>query len=73
MSGETVKVQPVEQVDCTTCDEVARRDEKLIDMLQTAMVALTAVDGFDDWRFRSARVKASLLEALRLMQTRTWR
>jgi len=73
MSGETVKVQPVaETASCATCDEVALRDEKLIDMLQTAMVALTAVDGFDDWRIRSARAKASLLEAMRLMQTRTW-
>lgn len=65
--------QPVDQAPCTTCDEVARRDEKLIDALQDAMVALTAVDGIDDWRIRSARAKASILEAMRLMQAKGWR
>lgn len=57
---------------CPVCDETARRDEKLIDALQTAMFALTAVDGFDDWRIRSARAKASILEAMRMMQAKKW-
>lgn len=71
MSSNTASVQPVtSSAPCATCDEVARRDEKLIDALQDAMVALTKPDGFDDWVIRSARAKASILEAMRLMQAK---
>jgi len=57
---------------CHECDEKAIRDEKLTDLLQTALIALTAVDGYDDWRIRSVRFKAALREALLLMQTKRW-
>jgi len=72
---QTVKNKPdanAQPVDCPVCDETARRDEQLIDALQSAMFALTAVDGFDDWRIRSARAKASILEAMRMMQVKKW-
>ena len=57
---------------CPVCDETARRDEQVIDALQTAMVALTAVDGYDSWELRSARTRAALLVAMRLMQVVKW-
>lgn len=68
--------QTLPQVDttnsCPVCDHIARRDEKLIDALQTAMVALTAVDGYDRWEIRSARTRAALLVAMRLLQVKRW-
>lgn len=73
VNSGTVAAQPVDAEGCAVCENVARRDEKLIDALQDAMVALTKPDGFDDWVIRSARAKASILEAMRLMQAkRSW-
>lgn len=57
---------------CPVCNATAARDEKLLDELQTAMLALTGVDGYDSWQLRSMRAKASLLEALRLLQAKKW-
>ena len=57
---------------CPACSATTERDEKLLDELQTAMLALTGVDGYDSWQLRSVRAKASILEALRLLQVRTW-
>lgn len=57
---------------CMLCASTARRDEKLLDELQAAMVALVAVDGYDDWRVRSLRVQKSIRQAMQLMQVRTW-
>jgi len=65
--------QPVDTTPaCPVCDETARRDEQVIDALQTAMFSLTAVDGFDSWEIRSARTRANLLVAMRLLQVKKW-
>ena len=70
------KAQPV---GCPTCEATAIRDEALLDALQTAMVALTAVDGINDPVLRLARARQSVAEAQRLirkamnaMQVRSW-
>ncbi len=55
---------------CPDCDAAAIRDEKLIDALQTARLALTKRDGTRDLRVRDARVKAAIDEALRLVGAR---
>jgi hypothetical protein len=64
---------------CPDCNATAIRDEKLLDTLQTAMVALTAVDGINDPVLRVARAKSAVIEAQRLirkaldvMQVRQW-
>lgn len=51
---------------CPECSRVARRDEKLIDALQTARMILTSRDVVIG-KLRDARVKAALDEALKLM------
>lgn len=73
MKNTRAVAQPVDTTcSCPRCQETAIRDEALLDLLQTAMIALTAVDGYDDWRIRSVRFKAALREALLLMQTKRW-
>lgn len=57
---------------CPTCEENRRRNDQAIDRLQDAVMALTAVDGYDMWIMRSARAKAAMLEAMRLLQARKW-
>lgn len=70
----TANAQPVEPTgSCPTCEETARRNDQAIDRLQDAVMALTAVDGYDMWIMRSARAKAAMLEAMRLLQVRTWK
>ena len=72
--------QPVDVTgSCPLCNATAIRDEQLLDVLQTAMVALTAVDGINDPVLRVARAKQSVTEAQRLirkalnmMQVRQW-
>lgn len=55
---------------CPDCVAAAIRDEKLIDALQTARLALNGRDGTRDLRIRDARVKAAIDEALRLVGAR---
>jgi len=72
--------QPVDVTNsCPVCNATAIRDEQLLDALQTAMVALTMVDGINDPVLRLARARQSVVEAQRLirkamglMQIRRW-
>jgi len=73
MNSNRAEARPVDTTNpCPVCNETTRRDEKLIDALQSAMFTLTAVDGFDSWEMRSARTRAALLVAMRLLQVKRW-
>lgn len=57
---------------CPVCDATARRDEALLDALQTVRFILSNRDGIKDPRIQLARIKAAVDEALKLMQPRRW-
>lgn len=63
VSGQAAEVCPV-------CEAVAERDTRIVDELQSALVALTAVDGIDNDKVRLARGAAAVRAAMRLMHVK---
>lgn len=57
---------------CPACEALADRDAQIVDELQSALVALTAVEGIDDDKVRLARGAAAVKAAMRLMHVRKW-